>query len=31
MVLPAAVRTDLKTAILIEVPNGGPILNAARG
>ncbi|MBB5744447.1 DUF1223 domain-containing protein [Brevundimonas variabilis] len=29
--LPAAARPDLKTAVLIQAPNGGPILNAARG
>ncbi len=29
--LPVAGRADLKTAILVQAPNGGPILNAARG
>lgn len=29
--LPVPTRADLKTAVLIQAPNGGPILNAARG
>jgi len=29
--LPAADRPDLKTAVLVQAPNGGPILNAERG
>ncbi len=29
--LPASAHADLKTAVLVQSPNGGPILNAGRG